>query len=87
VFRVTSEISKQVFPLTLDLDNPAFRRGLTRMKNINDGIVAARRQGGIGGWVKRMGYTAAAGVTFVRLFLLPVHENVLPAKIRLQPAW
>ena len=27
VFQITSEISRQVFPLTLDLDNPAFRAG------------------------------------------------------------
>ena len=87
VFRVTSEISKQVFPLTLDLDNPAFRNGLVRMCEINDGISAARKQGGVIGFVKRAGLSAAAAFTFVRMYLLPVHKNELPAKIRLQPAW
>jgi magnesium-protoporphyrin IX monomethyl ester (oxidative) cyclase len=87
VFRITSEISKQCFPLTLDLDNPAFARGLETLRKITEGQNAARKQGGVVGTVKRWGLTVAAGFTFARLFLLPTHRNELPAKVRLQPTW
>ncbi len=30
---------------------------------------------------------AGAALTFVRLYLLPVKANALPADIRLQPVW
>jgi magnesium-protoporphyrin IX monomethyl ester (oxidative) cyclase len=87
VFRITSEISKQVFPITLDLDNPAFARGLERMRKITEGLSRAKKQGGFVGRVKRIGYSAAAAAIFVRLYLLPVHTHELPANVRLQPVW
>ena len=87
VFRITSEISKQCFPLTLDLDNPVFRRGLDRMRRITEALSAAKKQGGIVGGIKRLGLTAAAAATFARLYLLPVHTHALPADVRLQPVW
>ncbi len=87
VFHLTSEISKQVFPLTLDLDNPAFRVGLKRMQKIAEGISAAKKAGGVVNKVKILGLQAAAAFTFARLYLLPTHKNELPARIRLQPVW
>ena len=36
VFKITSEISRQVFPLELDIDNPAFFAGLEKLRKIND---------------------------------------------------
>ena len=87
VFRVTSQITKQVFPLTLDSDAPRFQAIMERMRVLAGGIEAAKRQGGIGGAVKRAGLTAAVAVNFVRLYLQPVQGNEMPATIRLQPAW
>jgi magnesium-protoporphyrin IX monomethyl ester (oxidative) cyclase len=46
VFRITSEISRQVFPLMLDIDNPKFRAGLERLMEISNGRAAARAEGG-----------------------------------------
>lgn len=87
VFRLTSEISKQVFPLTLDIDHPAFRAGLKRFLAINNGIAAAKAQGGVIGKLKHFGLGAAAAATFARLYLLPVKSNELPDNVRLVPAW
>lgn len=36
VFEITSEISKQSFPMTLDLDNPEVRAALERLRRIHD---------------------------------------------------
>jgi magnesium-protoporphyrin IX monomethyl ester (oxidative) cyclase len=87
VFRITSDIARQVFPVELDIDNPAFRAGLERMRRITVGQRAARAQGGLGGKLRQIGLAAGAAVTFVRLFLLPVKRNDAPATVRLSPAW
>ncbi len=87
VFRITSEICRQVFPLTLDLDDPGFRAGLDRLFAVTQAMGRARAQGGVIGRVKRVGLTAAAGLTFARLYLRPAPPHALPASIRLQPAW
>ena len=87
VFRITSEICRQVFPVELDLDNPGFRAGLERLRRIADASAQARKQGGLVGGAKRVALTAAAGLAFARLFLLPTRRNAIPAQIRLAPAW
>jgi magnesium-protoporphyrin IX monomethyl ester (oxidative) cyclase len=87
VFRITSEISRQVFPLTLDLDNPRFKAGLDRLCRLNEGMNAARAQGGIVGRLRFAGLAAGAAAIFLRLYILPVKSNELPAKSRLAPAW
>ena len=87
VFGICSEISKQVFPLTLDMDHPAMRAGLHRLFGITQAMGDAKARGGIGGTLKRIGLGLAAGATLARLYLLPTAKNVLPATVRLVPAW
>ena len=87
VFRITSEITKQVFPLTLNIDDPRFRAGLERMRRISLASDAARVQGGLMGGIKRVGCGLAAGATFVRLYCLPAQPNALPDNPRVAPAW
>jgi len=87
VFRITSEISKQVFPRTLDIDDPRFRAGMERLRRIAVATDAAKACGGIVGGVRRAGLAVAAAATFARLYFLPVKSNALPERVRLTPAW
>ncbi len=87
VFRITSEISKQIFPLTLDLDNPKFHAGLERLRRLSEAGAAARAEGGLKGGLKRLGLAVAGAATFARLYVLPVNRNELPSQVRLAPAW
>jgi magnesium-protoporphyrin IX monomethyl ester (oxidative) cyclase len=87
VFRITTEISKQVFPVMLDIDNPKFRAGLERMRILMGRMDEAKAQGGIMGALKRTLAGAQAGATFVSLYLLPTLRNEAPADVRLAPAW
>ena len=87
VFHITSEISQQVFPLVLDLDNPAFRLGIDRLWRIAEEIAATKEKGGVWSRVKRLGLGIAGAATFARLLLLPAKGNVLPQRITLAPAW
>lgn len=87
VFRITSEISKQVFPLTLAIDDPRFRAGLERLRRIAAGIEAARARGGLIGRLRQATLAVAGAATFARLYLLPTVPNEIPAAVRLAPAW
>jgi magnesium-protoporphyrin IX monomethyl ester (oxidative) cyclase len=87
VFRITSEISKQVFPLSLDLENPRFRAGLERLRRIAVATAAAKAQGGISGALKRIALAAAATAAFARLYTLPVQRHALPEQVCMAPAW
>lgn len=87
VFRLTSEISKQVFPLTLDLDNPKLLTGFRRLERINRKVGAADAKGGVVGKAKKAFWILAAGATFARLYALPTTPNDAPASSRLEPVW
>lgn len=87
VLSITSEISKQIFPFTLDLDNPKFRAGLDRMVTINAATQKAKQQGGIIGLAKRGFLSLAAAATFARLYTLPVVSHEEPTTVRMVPSW
>ena len=87
VFAITTEICRQVFPVTLDIDHPAFRAGLARLAAITPKINAAKTRGGLFGRAKALALQVTCAAIFVRLFLLPAHAAALPAQIRLSPAW
>ena len=87
VFRITAEISKQVFPVLLDVDNPAFLDGLRRLQDLSMRIDEAQKKGGLWNKVRSLGLKARIVATLARLYFLPAKPNVLPEKPRLAPAW
>lgn len=87
VFRITTEISKQVFPLSLDTDNPKFRAGLERLFEISKANDEAKLKGGISGLLTQAVCVVQATWTFGRLFMIDTLEHELPANIRMQPSW
>lgn len=87
VFDITTEITRQVFPLSLDTNAPSFRRGLDALVQARMRFDAGARRGGIVGRLQQ-GLAAASGAfTFARLFLHPVKRHDLPAQIRVAPVW
>jgi magnesium-protoporphyrin IX monomethyl ester (oxidative) cyclase len=87
VFRITQEISKQVFPVLLDVDNPAFLANLQRLRRISVRMDEAKAKGGVLNKAKRLALTAGAAAVLGRLFFLRPQQHDLPAQIRVAPAW
>lgn len=87
VFAITNEISKQVFPFTLDIEHPAFRAGLARLAKIGVAMAQAQARGGLVGRLQQAACAVAGAAIFVRLYLLPVQHHTLPAQVRVAPAW
>jgi magnesium-protoporphyrin IX monomethyl ester (oxidative) cyclase len=87
VFRKTSEISRQVFPITLDIDHPAWAPTLRALQRANAMVAKGRETGGLEGWltVKRGNLKAVRG--FLRLLMIPAHKHDVPVQTRLQPAY
>jgi len=87
VFQITTEISRQTFPLELDIDHPAFFAGLDRLKEISEASVKIQAKGGLRAKVNKVATVAAAGITFLRLYMIPTKKNELGPEIRLVPTW
>ena len=87
VFRITSEIARQVFPIELDIDDPRFRAGLETLCRISAANERAKAQGGLLGKLKQAGCAVSAAAMFARLYLLPVKRNTVPEQVLMAPAW
>ena len=87
VFRLCSEISKQTFPLTLDIDNPKFARGLQHLYRIAQAGEVADARGPLLRKLSKASLAVSAALVFARLYMLPSKKNDLPREIRLQPIW
>jgi len=87
VFAICNQISRQVFPVELDIDDPAFRVKMDALLVAARQIEAGKERGGVGGGLQRLGGMIKAGFSFVRLYCHRARPNQLPESVRLQPAW
>jgi magnesium-protoporphyrin IX monomethyl ester (oxidative) cyclase len=87
VFRITSAIARQTFPIELDIDNPAFKAGLDNLLDVMRASDEAKSLPGLSGRFKRFRIGARGAWTFLRLYMLPVKSNAMPKTIRMEPAW
>jgi magnesium-protoporphyrin IX monomethyl ester (oxidative) cyclase len=87
VFTKTSEISKQVFPITLDIESPRWSAGLKRLQKANADLAVASEEKGVGAFLRRMTAQARAATAFVGLLTIPAHKHRVPENPRLEPAY
>ncbi len=87
VFTKTSELTKQIFPITLDIDNPRWQRGCEALQRANVQIAEGKARGGVGGWLAKTTGSAKAALAFVSLYTIPVQKHRVPASTRLEPAY
>ncbi|MFN6978665.1 MAG: magnesium-protoporphyrin IX monomethyl ester (oxidative) cyclase, partial [Gemmobacter sp.] len=87
VFRITSEIARQVFPIELDINHPRWKPTLRRLEAAMVAMDDGRRQGGLAGRVKKTVGGARAALAFLSLYTIPAKRNTPPASVRLQPAY
>ena len=87
VFRITNEITKQVFPVQLDLDHPAFAANLTRLFHCSQKAEEGMSAGGVFGYARKAFWSVAGAAIFVRMYFIPVKSHALPETTRMVPAW
>ncbi len=87
VFRVCSEITRQVYPMTLPIENPKFRELLNSMNDHANAIAEGKRTGGPAGLFKRGVHMAGSAWVFARLYCMRTHSNTLPDTVRMTPIW
>lgn len=87
VIALTNLISRQVFPETIDTDDPRFWALLDRMWRNTEAMRAAEERGGLFGKLKGFAMRASNVFVFARLFLRRPHRQPLPADVRMQPVW
>jgi magnesium-protoporphyrin IX monomethyl ester (oxidative) cyclase len=87
VLRITNEITKQVFPISLNLDDPRFYECMNQMLGLFQKMDEYKARGGLLAKVMVPLLGVRAGLVFVKAYFLPVHNHELPRNVRLVPSW
>ncbi|MEO0485400.1 MAG: magnesium-protoporphyrin IX monomethyl ester (oxidative) cyclase [Pseudomonadota bacterium] len=87
VFKKTSELTKQIFPFTLDIEHPRWKPALRRMEAASRQVAAAKKRGGVAGFFGNLAGSAKAASAFLSLYTIPVVHHDVPATTRLEPCY
>ena len=87
VFEKTSALSKQIFPITLDIDDPRWLRNCRALYRANVDIANAKERGGLAGKAAEVWGALRAGRAFAALYLIPAKKHEVPAQTRLEPCY
>jgi magnesium-protoporphyrin IX monomethyl ester (oxidative) cyclase len=87
VFAICTEISRQVFPVELDTDDPRFRAKMQKLLEASRRVEQGNAKGGLSGTLLKLRGIAGVGFSFASMYFHRTRSNTLPETIRLQPAW
>jgi len=87
VFTKTSALTRQIFPITLDIEHPRWQRGLERMQKANADLAEAKNATGFAAKLRSIGAQARAAAAFVSLLTIPAQKHAVPAVTRMEPAY
>ena len=76
VFTKTSKLSKQIFPITLDIDHPRWKKGLLSIQKANQDLADAKAKGRK---LAQLTSSIRAGLAFVMLFTVPSKKHSVPS--------
>lgn len=87
VYEKTSELTRQIFPIVLDIEHPNWQPLLVALQKANADLAAAATVRGPLGMIKRASARSRAATAFLRLMMIPSIKNDVPAQTRLEPCY
>ena len=87
VFRKTSDLSAQIFPMMLDIDHPMWLPTLKRLQKANADLAVAEKKTGLARVLGKASGTTRAAAAFVTLFMIPVVKSTPPENVRMEPSY
>ncbi|MEP6780688.1 MAG: magnesium-protoporphyrin IX monomethyl ester (oxidative) cyclase, partial [Gemmatimonadaceae bacterium] len=87
VITLTSQITAQVFPVSLPVENPLFWERLAQIAANTAELTKARERGGLGGKLRSLTLLAANAWTLLRLYTMRVKQNAYRADPRMVAVW
>jgi magnesium-protoporphyrin IX monomethyl ester (oxidative) cyclase len=84
VFTKTSELTKQIFPITLDIDNPKWFEKVKRLQKVNVQLAEAKKNKNR---FKQLWFSSRAAFIFLSLLAIPAKSNKVPNITSMEPAY